>query len=131
MIRAALIPVLLAAPAALAGSPPATVELNALEQGEGACRLSFTAQSPAGLEALVLEAVLFDTGGAVAELALFDFRDLPAGRMRVRQFDLPGLDCAAISRVLVNGMETCRPAAGGSCEGLPAVSSRTGVELLG
>ncbi|WP_108258332.1 hypothetical protein [Mangrovicoccus ximenensis] len=132
MIRTLPIPLLLAASAALAGTPPATVELNALEQVEGACRASFAAESAPGLEALVLEAVIFDAGGAVAQMTLLDFRDLPAGRMRVRQFDLAGLDCASLPRVLINGMETCRSAADGACSGLPEVRSRLeGVELLG
>jgi hypothetical protein len=108
---------------------PLRVELNALEAQDGACRLIFVAENPgADLDALVLEAVLFDTAGRVAALTLLDFRDLPAGRMRVRSFDMAGLDCAALDRLLINDIATCEPT-GGCANGIEA-ATRTDIELL-
>ena len=90
-----------------------------------------------GLEAdigkMVAEAVLFGADGRVTPLTLFDFCALPAGRPRVRQFDLAGQGCAGLGEVLVNGIGTCErdglsPA---SClEGL-RLSSDTEIEVSG
>lgn len=74
-----------------------------------ACRLSFLAENGLGadLAALVLEAVIFTRDGSVERLLLLDFRDLPAAKPRLRQFDLPGADCAALGQVLINGATRC------------------------
>ena len=139
-MRPRLLPVLaacLALPVAgaaepVAGAAPLTVELNAMEQQEGACRLIFVAENDADadLTALVLEAVLFDRDGRVAALTLLDFRDLPAGRMRVRSFDMAGLDCTALDRLLINDIATCEGAATPDCAGTLALRSRLDIELL-
>lgn len=112
-----------------------SIELNALEPIEGACRISFLVQNghPTDIEQAVYEAVLFDTEGRVDRLTLFDFGALPSARPRVRQFTLTGLACAGLGRLLVNGAETC------TGDGLPAAActdglelrSRTDVEVLG
>ena len=66
------------------------------------------------------------------DLTLLDFQDLPAGRMRVRQFHFADMPCAGIGRILINGASACKgeglPA--GAC-GAPSLTSRTGMELLG
>lgn len=86
-----------------------TVELNALQPSEQGCRLSFVATN--GLEAdigrLAYEMVLFDAAGLVERLTVLDFKEIPAGKTRVRQFDLAGTGCPAISRVLVNDAKAC------------------------
>ncbi|OIQ32744.1 MAG: hypothetical protein BM562_03005 [Alphaproteobacteria bacterium MedPE-SWcel] len=111
------------------------IELNALADQGGACRLSFLAQNArnTNIEEAVYETVLFDQTGGVMMLTLFDFRDLPAARPRVRQFDLPGIACADVGRVLINGASRCKSGGGDSliCEEGLVLSSRTDVELLG
>jgi hypothetical protein len=142
-MRLRLLPVLaalLAAPAlgsdttAPSDAAPVGIELNTLEAQDGACRLVFVAENATDtdLTALVLEAVLFDTEGRVAALTLLDFRDLPAGRTRVRPFDMPGLDCGALERLLINDVATCDWAAGEErdCAAALALRSRVDVELL-
>lgn len=111
------------------------LELNTLQQLDPGCRLVFTIANATGrdVDALVYEVVLFDRDGAVSLLTLFDFRDVPDGRTRVRQFDLPELSCAAIGGFLVNGAATCEgeglaPAA---CAEATRTTSRTDVEVLG
>lgn len=86
-----------------------TIELNTLQPAQGGCRLSFVAASTleSDIEKVSYEMVLFDQGGLVERITLFDFRDIPAGKTRVRQFDLPGTECKAISRVLVNDAKAC------------------------
>lgn len=112
-----------------------SIEINALEPVDNACRISFLIQNGHGvdIEKAVYEAVLFDTEGRVDRLTLFDFGALPAARPRVRQFVVPGLACPSLGRLLINGAETC------TGEGLPEnacsrdleLQSRTDVEVLG
>ena len=116
-------------------APVLGLELNTVSEAEGACRLTFLAENGLGadLDALVLEAVLFTAEGDVDRLTLFDFGPLPAGRPRVRQFDLGGLSCTALGQVLVNGAADCAGAglAPGACIEALRLSTRTGVEVAG
>lgn len=112
-----------------------SIELNAVEPVEDACRISFLVRNGHSfdIEQAVYEAVLFDTQGRVDRLTLFDFGALPAARPRVRQFVVPGLACASLGSLLINGAETCAGdnlPAGACSEGL-ALHSRTDVEVLG
>ncbi len=128
----------LAAPVAAteASDAPGTIaiDLNTLEPQNGACRLIFVAENATetDLSALVLEAVLFDTEGRVAALTLLDFEGIPASRLRVRPFDLPGLDCDALDRLLINDVATCDWATDGpqDCRAALDLRSRAGIELL-
>ncbi|MVO14695.1 hypothetical protein [Parasedimentitalea huanghaiensis] len=116
--------------------PPAvSIELSAADAIGEACRLSFVVQNSHSqdIASSVYETVLFNVDGQVAQLTLLDFQDLPAGRMRVRQFQFDGLACDDISRVLINGADTCKG------EGLPqdachknlTLRSLTKMELIG
>lgn len=116
-------------------TPALLIELNAVEPQPGACRLVFLAENTLGadLSSLVMEAVVFDPEGKVKLLTLFDFRDLPDTRPRIRQFDLAGTDCASVGRVLLNDVHACvgegvTPAA---CKAGLTWSSRTEIEVLG
>jgi hypothetical protein len=112
-----------------------SIELNRVEQQEDTCRLTFVAQNSLGIDmsAVVFETVLFDRAGQVIDLTLFDFRALPNGSPRVRQFDLAGVDCTSVGRVLLNDIHACTGAAltPEVCAAGLRWSSRTDVELLG
>lgn len=116
-------------------SPNLFLELNTVQHVDGACRLTFLAQNDTGAEIdqAVFETVIFDSSGGVLSLSLFDFRELPAGRARVRQFDLPGMACESVGRVLINGANTCLVggADSGICQDALSLESRLNVELLG
>lgn len=116
-----------------AGETGLSLELNAATTVQGACRLTFVVQNDLGtdLAALSYEAVVLTTGGEVAELTLLDFREIPAGRPRVRQFDLAGHPCDSIGRILINGANTCDGAAPGACITGLRLRSRTAQELVG
>ncbi|WP_210528703.1 hypothetical protein [Rubellimicrobium arenae] len=122
-----------AAPSAAA--PSLSVELNDAAPTEGGCRLTFLAENGLGtdLASLSLETVVLSTAGQVEQVTLFDFGDLPAGRPRVRQFDLAGLACDAIGQVLINGVTTCDGAGAdpATCISGLALSSRNRIELIG
>lgn len=122
------------APAAHAQDAPSlSVELNALDDVEEACRMVFVAENGMAIDvtALVLEAVAFDASGGVAQISLFDFGELPAGLPRVRQFDLAGRACDDVGSILINGVQTCELGSTEAAECPLSVSSRTDVEVLG
>lgn len=132
-------------PAALAQSAdqpvsgqPATglnVELNAVQDIDGSCRLSFlvTNQTATAIEKALFETVIFDAGGSVSSLSLFDFRSLPVERPRVRQFDLPDRSCASVGQILINGANSCvvDGIENDICRDALTLSSRVEMELLG
>lgn len=111
-----------------------SMELSAAEEADATCKLSFVVRNGHAMDVAqaVYETVLFDGAGQVSRLTLLDFQDLPAGRLRVRQFQFPQA-CSDISRVLINGAETCEApdlAEGACTQGLSLVS-RIEMELLG
>ncbi|WP_328805903.1 hypothetical protein [Salipiger abyssi] len=129
----------LALPSLLAAQDAAptglSLELNAQEQVEKGCKLSFLARNgfDGDIAKAVFETVLFDGDGQVERLTLFDFGTLPAGKPRLRQFVVPGLQCDALGQILINGASTCEAGtlgAGACGEGL-TLTSRTDVEMMG
>lgn len=111
------------------------LELNTLADAAGGCQITFVIENrhPVAIEQAVFETVLFDNAGTVNRLTLFDFGTLPAGRPRVRQFIIPDLACADLSRVLINGVNSCvapELAAAACATGL-TVKSRVDVEVIG
>lgn len=108
------------------------IELNRVEARENACQLVFVARNDSvrGLDQLVLEVVLFDRTGGVAALTLLDFQDLPAARMRVRSFDMAGLECDTLGRVLVNATAACAPQGAPGCTGFEMASRLDAIEVL-
>ncbi len=99
----------LAAPA-LAQSPAALeLELNALTPSETGCRVTFLATKRLGTELTrsALEIALFGAEGGIDRLVSLEFKAMPEGKARVLQFDLAGLACDNLSRVLVNDVVAC------------------------
>ena len=112
-----------------------SVELNAAETTEDACKLTFMITN--GLETpvdkIIYEAVLFDTEGQVDRLTLFDFGTLPPARPRVRQFVVPQTTCEGLGRILFNGANACETGGSASvvCDTGLLPTSRTSIEVLG
>ncbi|CUH42783.1 hypothetical protein [Ruegeria atlantica] len=111
------------------------LELNTVQDVGQACRLTFVIENNSGaaIDAVSYETVIFDASGSVVSLSLFNFRDLPVDRPRVRQFDLPGMTCGAVGKALINGANTCVVAGSDSqvCHEALKLQSRTDVELIG
>ncbi len=91
------------------GSPAIQLALNKVEPGKDACRASFVVKNglTAAIADLTLELVVFDKNGLVERFVNISTGALPAGKTRVRQFDFGALDCAAISKFLVNDVKVC------------------------
>ena len=107
------------------------LELNRVEQVDAACRFTFLAENRMGadLSAFTVETVIIDAEGVVDRLTLFEFGAMPDASPRVRQFDVPALDCAQVGRILINGVSDCGGVEG--CATALTLSSRTDIELLG
>jgi hypothetical protein len=92
-------------------APPRSIaiELNGAEANDKACRLSFVVAN--GLEQsiddMALELVLFDKDGRVDRFVVVRTAKVPAGKSRVRQFDIPETPCPSIARILVNDVKEC------------------------
>ncbi|SDY79928.1 hypothetical protein [Citreimonas salinaria] len=112
-----------------------SIELNAAETEGEACKMSFVVINghDSDIAKAVFETVLFNAGGQVDRLTLFDFGALPAGRTRVRQFVIPATPCDGLGRVLFNGADTCEveALAPGACEADLRLESRTSIDVVG
>ncbi|MDO9414966.1 hypothetical protein [Pararhizobium sp.] len=86
-----------------------TVELNELAPSAKGCKLTFVAGNgfAQSIDKVSFEFVLFDDKGLVERMAVLDFRDLPTGKTKVRQFDLPGTKCEAVKSMLINDAPVC------------------------
>ena len=108
--------------AGVARAAPAAwpIELNKLEPiptgtpGAPGCRAYIVMQDPdpAPIEQLRLDLVLFGTDGVIARRIALDLGPMAAGKTAVRLFDMPGLPCTDIGRVLINDVLACRTGAG-------------------
>ena len=98
-----------------------SVELNALAPSQKGCMMTFVARNgmDVALEKLSFELALFNQKDVVDRITVLDFRDLPVNKVRVRQFDMPGVACDGITRIIVNDTPVCAgPAAGGCMKNL-------------
>lgn len=105
--------VLALAPALSARSGDArqlTLQLNNLQDTANACRMTFMLTNRMGTEIsdASFEIVLFDKSEAVARLLALNPGRLPAGKTRVKQFDIKALTCGNIGRVLLNDVKRCK-----------------------
>ena len=114
----------LAAPALAQDAPALDVELNALQPSDAGCRLTFLATNRLGTELTrsAFEIALFGSDGGIDRLVSLDFKTMPEGKTRVLQFELGQLDCANVSRVLVNDVVACEG------EGLTPASCLAGLK---
>lgn len=112
-----------------------TVELNELAPSDKGCKLTFVAGNGLAQELtkVSFEFVLFDEKGLVERMAVLDFRDLPAGKTKVRQFDLPGTKCESVKSLLINDAPVCtgEGVAKDACMKILKTGSKSSVELKG
>ena len=110
------------------------VELNKLEPNKEACRayLVLENQVPSAFEALKLDLVMFDPDGIVAKRLAVEAGPLPAGKTRLKVFDVGGLACDRIGRMLLNDVLACKDGTGtrGDCLALISTSARNGLSFI-
>lgn len=102
-----------------------SVELNALENSENRCRMTFVIENKgkAAVESLKLDLVLFNTEGAVYRRMVVDMAPVRANKTVVKAFVTEG-ECAQMSKVLVNEVTACAPGEAATCQDQLALSSR-------
>ena len=114
-------------------APSLALELNALQPSEAGCRITFLATNglAAPIDKATFEVALFGTGGGIDRLVSLDFKMLAQGKTKVLQFELAGLQCDAVSRVLVNDVTACEGTglAAGDCLANLATSTRVKAEF--
>ena len=111
-----------------------SVELNKLEPNEGDCRayLVLENKSASAFESLKLDVVVFDTDGIVAKRLAVEAAPLPLGKTSLKVFDIGGLACDRVGRVLLNEVMTCADDAEerGDCLELMSTSSRATISFI-
>src|ERR1043165_9836770 len=124
-MRITLGAVLLLASLAPALAGDFTVALNAVENAENRCRLTFVIENrgKTAIESLKLDLALFSTEGAVYRRMLVDMAPLRPAKTIVKTFSTEG-DCAQLSAVLVTEINACQPGDAAPCQDQLALSSR-------
>lgn len=109
------------------------VELNKLEPQDGACRayLVFENQTEQSFSGLTLDLVMFDNEGVIAKRLAVNAAPLPASKTSVKLFDIEGLACTDIGKILINDALDCQDANGevSDCVALIEPSSRGDVSF--
>jgi hypothetical protein len=119
---AALIALTLTAPAL---AEEVQIELNAVENSESRCRMTFVIENKgkATVDSLKLDLALFNTEGAVYRRMVVDMAPVRAAKTVVKAFVTEG-DCAQLGKVLVNEVTACTPGDAAACQDQLALSSR-------
>lgn len=113
MLRFRLLPAafLLLATPSFAQSPPGTfsLELNRLDGFDGGCRVTLVEKNgtSTAFASLKLDLVVFGGDGIVEKRVGVEAGPLKAGRTSVRTFDLKGLACDGVGRLLINDVLSC------------------------
>nr|WP_183900667.1 hypothetical protein [Rhizobium metallidurans] len=106
-------------PATTTAAPKAAldVELNGLAPSQKGCMMTFVALNtlPEDIAKVSFELAFFNDKNAVDKITVLDFRNLPQGKKRVRQFDMPNVKCEAVTRVLINDTPVCDGLEKGAC----------------
>ena len=105
----AAVPLAPASAQTTAPEPHLLLDLNALQPSQGGCRLTFVVANDLAtpIDRAAYEMALFDKAGVVDRLTVLDFKSLPSGKTKVSRFDLKGVNCANVSRVLINDATEC------------------------
>lgn len=117
---------------AIAQSGNFELELNSATDVPEGCRLTFVAtnNTNVALTRTAYEVAAFNPEGVVSGLLVFEFGEMPAGKTRVVQFDVPQLACNALSRLLVNGQDACEAAEGPQSVCMKALSASSRVQSI-
>ncbi|MFZ0486365.1 MAG: hypothetical protein WAL83_05160 [Arenicellales bacterium] len=96
------------------GAEGIRIELNKLEPMESACRayLLFQNNTSAEFQSLKLDLVMFNPDGIINKRLAVEGGPLPAGKTSVKLFDIDGVTCDSVGRVLLNGVLACTDSAG-------------------
>ncbi len=122
-------------PAAGAADQRVLVELNKLEANKkDACRAYMVMKNEGAtrFETLKLDLVIFDADGIIAKRLAVEAAPLPVGKTSLKVFDINGLACARIGRLLLNNVIDCVDSTGrrGDCLALVSTRARGSVDFV-
>ncbi len=110
------------------------IELNKLEPNDESCRAYLLLQNglDADFQSLKLDIVMFDGDGVVSKRLAVEAAPLPAGKTSLKVFNVAGLPCAGIRRVLLNAILSCVDANGprSGCMSAVETAARGPVPLI-
>jgi hypothetical protein len=108
-----------------AAENPIRIELNAAENVQSSCRLSFVIENKgeAAVDSLKLDLAVFGRDGTIQRRLVVEMGPLRAAKTIVKSFDVEG-DCSQIGSILVNDVTSCAPGDPGACLDHLALSSR-------
>lgn len=91
---------------------PLKIELNRLEQSGDACRTYMVVDNSRGtaLKSLKIDIFAFDTEGVAQKRVAVELGPVAEKKTMVRLFDLAGLSCPKVGRVLLNDVLACEGA---------------------
>ena len=119
---------------AVAGADGVRLELNRLEDQANACRAYFVVRNgtDAAFDSLRVDLVIFDGDGIVTRRLALETAPLPPGKTSLKVFDLSGIGCNAVGRMLVNDVLSCTDADGdrSDCLDLVAPAAKQGLSLF-
>lgn len=120
-----------ATPAAPAGK--LNVELNALAPSQKGCMMTFVAENDLAtpINKISFELAFFNEKSTVDKVTVLDFRDMPVGKKRVRQFDMPNIKCENVTRVIINDTPVCDGPGPGECKAGLVTKSQLSVPFEG
>lgn len=113
--------------ATLAADSSVSVELNKLEQMDGACRAYFVLENRSGIgfDTLKLDLVMFDSDRIVTRRLAAEVGPLPPGKTSLKVFDMQDLLCAELGRLLLNDVTACADDSGRRDDCLALLSTNT------
>lgn len=87
-----------------------SIELNKLEEIDGGCRVYLVMRNATGdsFNAFKIDLVLFDGNGVVNKRLAVELAPLRPGKTTVRLFDIQGIPCSEVERILLNDVIECR-----------------------
>ena len=119
---------------AFAADAQVSVELNKLEPSGDACRAYLVLENGTdrAFETLKLDLVMFDMDGIDAKRLAVETAPLPAGKTSLKVFDIEGLACERLGRLLLNDVLACADASGvqEGCQALVSPSARGATEFI-
>src|SRR6185295_20276917 len=88
----------------------ARLELNAAENVDNRCRLTFLIEnkSATAIESIKLDLALFNTDGVIQRRMVTEMGPVRGKRTNVRTYPTDG-DCAQLGAILVNEVTVCTP----------------------
>src|SRR6476661_3446964 len=109
----------------------ARLELNAAENVDNRCRLTFLIENKtaAAIDSIKLDLALFNTEGVIQRRMVTEMGPVRAKRTNVRTFPTE-VDCLKLGSILVNDVTTCAPEEPSACmDGLDLSSRVTTIRL--